>query len=224
MSLQLSPLTVTTEGIRPSHVASRKLQHEEKEETALSNAVGKIQWDSLLQKCTSLIRMKQLQAHLITTGKFQFHPSRTKLLELCAISPAGDLSFAAQIFRRIQTPSTNDWNAVLRGMAQSPEPAQALSWFHAMSRSPQKVDALTCSFALKGCARALAFSEATQIHSQLLRFGFIEAQHKETQLFARGTPVHVREGAGELATVVYLFQIITARYSDRFVLTKELDG
>lgn len=34
------------------------------------------------------------------------------------------------------------------------------------------MDALTCSFALKGCARALAFSEATQIHSQVLRFGF----------------------------------------------------
>ncbi|KAH1234694.1 Pentatricopeptide repeat-containing protein [Glycine max] len=119
------------------------------------------QLDSLLQKCTSLIRMKQLQAHLITTDKFQFHPSRTKFLELCAISLAGDLSFAAQILWRIETPSTNDWNAVLRGLAQSPEPTH-----------PQKVDALTCSFALKGCALALAFSEATQIHSQLLRFGF----------------------------------------------------
>ncbi|CAJ1934231.1 unnamed protein product [Sphenostylis stenocarpa] len=130
------------------------------------------QLDSVLQKCTSLICMKLLQAHLITTGKFQCHPFRSKLLELCAISPAGDLSFAFQIFRRIQTPSTNDWNAVLRGLAQSPKPTQALSWYRAMSRSPQKVDALTCSFALKGCARALAFFEATQIHSQLLRFGF----------------------------------------------------
>ncbi|KAK7312105.1 hypothetical protein VNO77_35703 [Canavalia gladiata] len=128
--------------------------------------------DSLLQKCNSLIHMKQLQAHLITTGKFQFHPSRTKLLELCAISPAGDLSFAGQVFRRIQAPSTNDWNAVLRGLAQSPHPTQAMSWYRTMSRSPQKVDALTCSFALKGCARALAFSEASQIHSQLLRLGF----------------------------------------------------
>lgn len=41
-----------------------------------------------------------------------------------------------------------------------------------MLRYLQKIDALTCSFALKGCARALAFSEATQLHSQLLRFGF----------------------------------------------------
>lgn len=41
-----------------------------------------------------------------------------------------------------------------------------------MLRCHQKIDALTCSFTLKGCARALAFSEATQLHSQLLRFGF----------------------------------------------------
>ncbi|XP_027356295.1 pentatricopeptide repeat-containing protein At1g34160 [Abrus precatorius] len=133
---------------------------------------SQIHLDSLLQKCNTLIHMKQLQAHLITTGKFQFHSSRTKLLELCAISPAGDLSFAGEIFRRIQTPSTNDWNAVLRGLAQSSQPTQAMSWYRAMSRSSQKVDALTCSFALKACARALAFSEATQIHSQILRFGF----------------------------------------------------
>jgi pentatricopeptide repeat protein len=42
-----------------------------------------------------------------------------------------------------------------------------------MSRhSLTRIDALTCSFALKACARALARSEAIQLHSQLLRFGF----------------------------------------------------
>ncbi|XP_058752235.1 pentatricopeptide repeat-containing protein At1g34160-like [Vicia villosa] len=127
---------------------------------------------SLLQKCNSLIHMKQLQAYLITTGKFQFHPSRTKLIELLAISPAGNLSFAAKIFRQIQNPSTNDYNAILRGLAQSSEPTQSISWYRNMLRCHQKIDALTCSFTLKGCARALAFSEATQLHSQLLRFGF----------------------------------------------------
>lgn len=116
--------------------------------------------------------MKQLQAHLITTGQFQFHPARTKLLELCAISPAGDLSFAFDIFRLIQRPSTNDWNGIVRGLAQSSKPIEAISWFRTMLRKSQRVDALTCSFALKACARALAFSEATQIHSHIVRFGF----------------------------------------------------
>lgn len=41
-----------------------------------------------------------------------------------------------------------------------------------MSRAFCKPDALTCSFALKACARALAGIEATQIHSQVVRFGF----------------------------------------------------
>ncbi|WJX43629.1 hypothetical protein P8452_30698 [Trifolium repens] len=122
--------------------------------------------DSLLQKCNSLIHMKQLQAHLITTGKFQFHPSRTKLLELFAVSPAGNLPFAGNFFRQIQDPSTNDYNAILRGLAQSSEPTQSISWYRNMLRCGIKIDALTCSFALKGCARALAFYEATQLHSQ----------------------------------------------------------
>ncbi|KAE9593488.1 hypothetical protein Lal_00028851 [Lupinus albus] len=129
---------------------------------------------SLFHKCNSLFQMKQLHAHLITTAQFQFCPSsRTKLLQLCALSPtAGTLSYAVLIFRRIGTPSTNDWNAILRGLAQSPNPTTAISYYRSITRSPQRVDALTCSFTLKACSRALAFSEASQIHSHLLRFGF----------------------------------------------------
>ncbi|RYR20632.1 hypothetical protein Ahy_B03g065826 [Arachis hypogaea] len=112
----------------------------------------------------TLIQIKQFQAHLITTGKFQSHHSRTKLIELCTLSPAaGNLSFAAEIFRQ---------NAILRGLAQSPNPTNAITWFRTISRSHQKIDALTCSFALKACTRALALFEGTQIHSQILRFGF----------------------------------------------------
>jgi len=121
--------------------------------------------DSLLQKCTSLSRIKQLQAHLLVTGQFQSTNARTRLVELCAISPSGDLSFATRVFHRILRPSTNDFNAILRGIAQSPEPAGAVSWYRSMLRGSRRVDALSCSFALKACARALAISEAMQLHS-----------------------------------------------------------
>lgn len=96
------------------------------------------------------------------------------LLELCAISSFGDLSYALHIFRHIRYPSTNDWNAVIRGTALSSDPENAVFWYRAMAASngPHRIDALTCSFALKACARALARSEAMQLHSQLLRFGF----------------------------------------------------
>ncbi|XP_038698459.1 pentatricopeptide repeat-containing protein At1g34160 isoform X2 [Tripterygium wilfordii] len=129
--------------------------------------------ETLLQKCNSFPRIKQLQAHLMTTGRFQFCPSRSKLLDLCAISPAGDLSFAYHIFRKIRIPRTNDWNAILRGLAQSANPVKAISWYKTMSHGSHRVDALTCSFTLKACARVLACCEATQLHSQVVRYGFI---------------------------------------------------
>ncbi|XP_023526446.1 pentatricopeptide repeat-containing protein At1g34160 isoform X1 [Cucurbita pepo subsp. pepo] len=131
-------------------------------------------FDLLLQKCSSFSQIKQLQANLITNGHFHFSSSRTKLLELCAISPFGDLSHALHVFRHIHSPSTKDWNAVIRGTALSSNPSNAIFWYRTMTASngPHRVDALTCSFALKACARALARSEVMQLHSQVLRFGF----------------------------------------------------
>ncbi|KAF5955251.1 hypothetical protein HYC85_008107 [Camellia sinensis] len=100
-------------------------------------------------------------------------PLGSKLLDFCATSSAaGSLSYAAAVFRRIPSPSTNDWNGIIRGLAQNDHPNGAVTLYRNMSRASHKPDALTCSFALKACARALARSEATQIHSQLIRFGF----------------------------------------------------
>ncbi|XP_052190992.1 pentatricopeptide repeat-containing protein At1g34160 [Diospyros lotus] len=128
--------------------------------------------DSLLLKCNSLSHIKQLQAHLLVTGLFRFYPCRSKLLNFCATSSAGSLPYAAAVFRRIPSPATNDWNAILRGLAQSDQPSDAVLWYINMLRAAHKPDALTCSFTLKACARALARSEATQIHSHVVHFGF----------------------------------------------------
>ncbi|KAF2291049.1 hypothetical protein GH714_019366 [Hevea brasiliensis] len=42
-----------------------------------------------------------------------------------------------------------------------------------MIRGSYRVDALTCSFVLKACARVLAFSESIQLHSHIVRKGFL---------------------------------------------------
>ncbi|VFQ86740.1 unnamed protein product [Cuscuta campestris] len=128
--------------------------------------------ESLLTKCTNFSHIKQLQAHLTTTGLFQLYPSRAKFLDFCAVSSAGSLHYATSIFRRIPFPLTNDWNAVIRGLAQSDRPIDAVAGFAQMLRAHCRPDALTCSFALKACARALALLQAVQIHSGVVRFGF----------------------------------------------------
>ncbi|XP_031118606.1 pentatricopeptide repeat-containing protein At1g34160 [Ipomoea triloba] len=128
--------------------------------------------ESLLPKCTSFSHVKQLQAHLITTGLFHFYPSRAKFLDFCAASSAGSFQYAAFIFRRIPVPCTNDWNAIIRGLAQSDQPIDAVVCYARMLRARCKPDALTCSFTLKACARALARFPTGQIHAGVVRFGF----------------------------------------------------
>ncbi|KDP36525.1 hypothetical protein JCGZ_08908 [Jatropha curcas] len=127
-----------------------------------------------MPKCTTLFHAVQLQAHLITTGQFQFRicPSRSKLLELYTLS-LDSLSFAIHTFSQILTPSTNDWNAILRGFIQSPSPTEAFVWYKKMVRGSNEVDALTCSFVLKACARVLASLESIQLHSHIVKKGFM---------------------------------------------------
>ncbi|KAH9610868.1 hypothetical protein KSS87_016957, partial [Heliosperma pusillum] len=129
--------------------------------------------NTLLTKCKSFAHIKQIQSHLLTTGLFQHSfSSRFKLLEVTAISAYGDLSYATQLFNFIRYPLRNDWNVLIRGHAQSANPETALSLLVFMLRAPQKPDALTCSFALKACARAMRKLEARLIHSLVVRGGF----------------------------------------------------
>ncbi|OMP09670.1 hypothetical protein COLO4_05239 [Corchorus olitorius] len=129
--------------------------------------------ESLVKKCTSLSHIKQLQAFFITSGNFQNCRSRSKLLDLCAIAPFGSLSFAIAIFRQLRTPFTNDFNAIIRGLIKSPQPFTAFAWYRTMQRGSFRVDALTCSFTLKACARVLAVTEALQLHANIVRYGFM---------------------------------------------------
>ncbi|PIA47892.1 hypothetical protein AQUCO_01400470v1 [Aquilegia coerulea] len=128
---------------------------------------------TLVQQCKSFQQIKQLQGYFITSGFFQYCPSRTKLLEVCAISPSGNLNYAIQMFNSIESPTTSDWNAIIRGFATSNEPKHAIKYYQSVFLSKfNRPDALTCSFVLKACARVLALFEAKQIHNHVIRFGF----------------------------------------------------
>jgi pentatricopeptide repeat protein len=67
------------------------------------------------------------------------------------------------------------------------------------------VDALTCSFALKACARALARSEAMQIHSQIVRFGFY------ADILLKTTLLDVYAKAGDLDCADKVFDEMSVR-------------
>ncbi|XP_068643769.1 pentatricopeptide repeat-containing protein At1g34160-like [Aristolochia californica] len=162
-------------------------------------------FDSLLRKCATFKHIKQLQAHLIISSDFQNQGYRGKFLDYCAVSPAGDVCYAEAIFRQIENPQTNDWNAIIRGLAQSDDPKRAAEWYAAMSRQAHKPDALTCSFALKACARVLALVEGREIHGQFIRLGF------EADVLLQTTVIDLYAKCGKLDEAQRLFDEIPRR-------------
>ncbi|CAM8990328.1 unnamed protein product [Rhodiola kirilowii] len=161
--------------------------------------------EALIKKSVSRSHIKQIHAHLVTTGKFQTCRSRTKLIELCALSPNGDVAAAGAMLGQINCPLTNDWNAVIRGLANCPEPTEAISLYCTMKRGFHRPDALTCSFVLKACARGLAPNEAMQIHSQCVRYGFLG------DMLLRTTLLDVYAKAGVLDFARCLFDEMPVR-------------
>ncbi|XP_078441272.1 pentatricopeptide repeat-containing protein OGR1, mitochondrial-like [Wolffia australiana] len=157
--------------------------------------------EAALQACSSLSRLRQIHAHLIAAGLFQTAPSlRCKLLDLCAVSPFGDVRYATLIFDRIRRPATNDWNAILRGLARGPDPLAAVALFAAMARpGGAKDDALSCSFALLACARAGAAREPALLHARLLRRGFAADLRLRTTL----VDAYAKSGAISAARKVF---------------------
>ncbi|WOL18952.1 hypothetical protein Cni_G27749 [Canna indica] len=129
----------------------------------------------LLARCTTFAHIKQFHAHLLTTGLFRRSaPLRIALVELCALSPFGDLAHALAAFR--STPhsatTTNDWNAAIRGIAAGPDPSGALGLFARMlALSPPRPDALTLSFVVRAAARSSALPATLQLHALALRLG-----------------------------------------------------
>ncbi|GKD52339.1 pentatricopeptide repeat-containing protein [Tanacetum coccineum] len=163
--------------------------------------------EPLLKKCVTISHIKQLQAHLLISGVFDSYPfTRAKFLDFCAVSAAGSLLYARQIFRHITFPVTNDWNAVIRGLAQSDTPLDAITLYcQGLRFLPCKPDALTCSFALKACARTLACNEAMQVHSQVVRHGFVGDVLLQTTL------LDVYAKCGELDNACKLFDEMSVR-------------
>ncbi|KAL0322861.1 UNVERIFIED_CONTAM: Pentatricopeptide repeat-containing protein [Sesamum angustifolium] len=102
-------------------------------------------------------------------------------------------------------PLTNDWNAIIRGHAQSDHPINAVTCYLSMLRAPCKPDALTCSFFLKACARALARVESFQMHAQVLRSGF------DADVLLQTTLLDAYAKCGDLDTACKLFDGMSKR-------------
>ncbi|KAM3315566.1 hypothetical protein ACQJBY_033979 [Aegilops geniculata] len=106
-----------------------------------------------------------------------------KLLRFAAVSPAGDLRQAAAMLSThlpfITSASTHPaffYNTLMRGLAASSSPGDAVGLFAAMRRAGAAPDAFTFTFVLKSCARCPSGRRLpSDLHAQAIRHGCLGA-------------------------------------------------
>ncbi|XP_062077981.1 pentatricopeptide repeat-containing protein At1g08070, chloroplastic [Humulus lupulus] len=126
---------------------------------------------SLLSRCNNIQSLKQVHAHIIKTGLHNTQFALSKLVEFCAVSPSGDLSYAISILEAIQVPNQFIWNTIIRGLSLSSDPALAIVFYVRMILSGIEPNSYTFPILLKSCAKMAATHEGKQLHGQILKLG-----------------------------------------------------
>lgn len=130
---------------------------------------------SLLPRCRGMEELRAVHGGFIKSGGLRDHGARFslgKLVEFCALSPAGDLSYAVLLLESAgPEPDQFLWNTVIRGYSLNGSPAEAISFFARMLRAGALPNSHTFPSLLKACAAMAAAGQGRQAHAQALKLG-----------------------------------------------------
>ncbi|GAY50576.1 pentatricopeptide repeat-containing protein [Citrus sinensis] len=154
---------------------------------------------ALLSKCTNMQNIKQVHSQIIKTGLHNTQFALSKLIEICAVSPFGDLSYALLVFETIREPNQVIWNNIIRGHSLSSSPVVAIKFYVRMILSGFVPNTYTFPFILKSCAKISAISEGKQIHAHVLKLGL------ESDPFVHTSLINMYAQNGELESARLVF-------------------
>ncbi|KAL0368257.1 UNVERIFIED_CONTAM: Pentatricopeptide repeat-containing protein, chloroplastic [Sesamum calycinum] len=126
---------------------------------------------ALLSKCKSIRNFKQIHSQFIKFGLHNTQFALSKLIEFCAVSPYGNLSYAMSIFNSIHDPNHVIYNMMIRGSSLSSSPRLALDYYINMLIFGLQPNSYTFPFLLKSCTKLLTAHTGKQIHGQDAQIG-----------------------------------------------------
>ncbi|XP_043700085.1 pentatricopeptide repeat-containing protein At4g21065 [Telopea speciosissima] len=159
----------------------------------------------LLTCASSKFRLKQIHGFSIRNGVPFTDPDLGKHLIFTLVSLSGPMSYAHHIFSQIQNPNIFTWNTMIRGYAESENPAPGIQLYRQMQISSIEPDTHTYPFLLKACAKLLTVREGEKIHCTVIRNGF------EALVFVQNTLVHMYAACGFYESAHKLFELMPER-------------
>lgn len=126
----------------------------------------------VMESCTTMLQLKQIQAHMIRTGLIAHTFPASRVLAFCALAGAGEIQYAHIIFTQIEKPNTYIWNTMIRGYSRAQIPAMAISFFRQMIRERVEMDSRSFVFTLKACEQFPRILEGNSVHCMIWKLGF----------------------------------------------------
>ncbi|XP_016201186.1 pentatricopeptide repeat-containing protein At1g31920 isoform X1 [Arachis ipaensis] len=128
-------------------------------------------WLPLLKRCKSMEEFKQVHAHILKLGLFWDHFCGSNLVATCALAKWGSMEYACSIFRRIEEPSSFEYNTMIRGNVNCMNLEEALILYIEMLKEGIEPDNFTYPFVFKACSLLGALKEGMQIYSHVFKAG-----------------------------------------------------
>ncbi|KAK6945076.1 Pentatricopeptide repeat [Dillenia turbinata] len=154
---------------------------------------------SLLSQCNSAKSLKQIHSQIIKSGLHNTQFALSKLVEFCAISSSGDLSYALLIFKSISNPNQIIWNTIIRGHCLKSYYILAVEFYVQMLSCGVEPNSYTFPFLLKSCAKITGTRIGKQVHGHVLKMGFVN------DVFVHSSLVNMYAQIGELGYARLVF-------------------
>ncbi|KAI3799271.1 hypothetical protein L1987_34564 [Smallanthus sonchifolius] len=130
----------------------------------------------LADKCTSMRQLQQIHAQMLVSTTIHDNFAASRLLSFSALSLNGDLIYASKLLNRVQQPNMFMWNTLIRGLAISPNPHDAVLLYIKMRRigvTPGfEPNGPSLSSVLSACAQSGCLDMGEKIHRYIMEKGF----------------------------------------------------
>ncbi|CAL5426165.1 unnamed protein product [Camellia sinensis] len=155
---------------------------------------------SLLEKCTSMARLKQIQSQMTVTGLILDGFALSRLVAFCAISESGSLDYCKTILNNAQNTNVFSWNVAIRGYSESVNPKEAfLLYKNMLTSGASRPDNYTYPLLLKCCARLSLIRMGHELLGHALQLGF------DSDIFVHNAVIHLLMSFGELEVAHKVF-------------------
>ncbi|XP_028094768.1 pentatricopeptide repeat-containing protein At5g66520-like isoform X1 [Camellia sinensis] len=136
----------------------------------LLKPISNLPYLRLLQRCSTMDELKQIHAHVITSGLARFTYTTSKILAFCALSEThNNMNYAEPVFNQIVIPTIFDFNSMIMGYSKSSDPKKGLQVYAQMRCQGFEPNDHTFPVLTKACS---CIYSLYQVHGQIMKFGY----------------------------------------------------